>query len=92
MFPLPHGSDWVLQLENLINSETVQTTLQQSKIADQIAVFTELSEEKKSLESDLRALDEAAPAHEQELALLHEKAEDIRRSAAYERSRVETLR
>ncbi|HJK28682.1 MAG TPA: SMC family ATPase [Methanocorpusculum sp.] len=92
LFPLPHGSDWVLQLENLINSETVQTTLQRSKIADLIAVFTELSEEKRSLESDLRAMDEAAPAHEQELALLLEKAEDIRRRAAYARSRVETLR
>ncbi|MDE2444190.1 MAG: AAA family ATPase [Methanocorpusculum sp.] len=92
LFELPRDSDLTKRLGERIDAEITETTAQYNRIIAEISTLSQLSDEKKSLETTLRTLDETAPAREQQLALLTEQAEDIHRRAEYAKSRTETLK
>lgn len=92
LFVFSREPGWTKQLDGLIDAEMRTTAAQYDRITAEISVLLQLAGEKKSLEADLRAMDATAPAREQKSALLTSQAEDIRRRAAYAKSRTETLK
>ena len=92
LFALSGKPGWIKQLDELIDAETLETTAQDQRVNAEISMLLQLAAEKKSLEADLRALDEDAPARKQKFATLTSQAEDIRRRAADAKSRAEALK
>lgn len=92
LFELSRDSGWTKQLAELIDAGIAESSVQYNRIADEISALSQLSDEKKTLEADLRKLEETVPTREQKLATLADQAENIRRRAEYAKSRVETLR
>ena len=92
LLTLPAVPGWVKKLGELVDAEIADTAGRENQITAEIAALSQLAEEKKTLEDDLRRMDEEAPARERELAGLTGQAEDIRRRAEYAKSRTETLK
>ncbi|MCQ2355752.1 MAG: SMC family ATPase, partial [Methanocorpusculum sp.] len=92
LFALSGKPGCIKQLDGLIDAETLETAEQHKRVTAEISTLSQLVEEKKSLEADLRELNETAPAREQKSALLTSQAEEIRGRFASAKSRTETLK
>ncbi|MDR0438999.1 MAG: SMC family ATPase, partial [Methanocalculaceae archaeon] len=92
LFELPRDPDWTKQLGGLIDVEITKMTVQYNEITTEISVLSQLSDEKKSIEVNLRRMNETIQAHEQKLILLIKQLEEIHRRVEYSKSRAETLK
>jgi exonuclease SbcC len=92
LFEIPRDPDLTKQLGKMIDVETAELSVQYDKITNEISVLSQHSDEKKSIEVDLRRMNEIIQAHEQKLTLLIKQLEDICKRVEYLKSRAETLK
>jgi exonuclease SbcC len=92
LFEIPRDPDWTKQLGRMIDAEITEISVQYDKITNEISALSQFSDEKKSIEVDLRRMNEIIQAHEQKLTLLIKQLEDIRKRVEYSKFRAETLK